>query len=65
MRAKHRRQTLDENNNNAIVVDKVSIQLDDSTAVVNVGDVVWLKHQAKHFLTTPFIIEHFNGKVSL
>lgn len=62
MRTKHRRQTLDENNNNAIVVDAVSIQLDDTTVAVNVGDVVWLKQQATHFLTTPFIIVHFNRK---
>lgn len=62
MRTKHRRQTLDENNNNAIVADRESIELDDATVVVNVGDVVWLKHDAKNFLTTPFIIEHFNSE---
>lgn len=61
MRTKGHRQIFDENNNNAIVVDKVSIQLDDST-IVNVGDIVWLKHDAWHFLTTPFIIEHFNSE---
>lgn len=58
MRTK-RRQTLDENNN--AIVDRMSIRLDDST-VVSVGDIVWLKHDAVHFLTTPFIIEHFTGE---
>lgn len=57
-----RRQTLDENNNNAIVDDEESIQLDDSTVAVDVGDIVWLNHDAIHFLTTPFIIEHFDSK---
>lgn len=54
------RQAFDENNN-AIVVDKMSIDLDGSSAVV-VGDLVWLKHDAVHFLTTPFIVEHLNGE---
>lgn len=59
-----RRQTVDENNN-AIEVDKVSIRLDDDLSIVGVGDIVWLKminHDAKHFLTTPFIIVHFKKK---
>lgn len=57
MRTK-RRQTLDDNNNT--VVDKVSIDLDSST--VFVGDIVWIKNDAVQYLTTPFIIEHFNGE---
>lgn len=56
-----RRQTVDENNN-AIEVDKVSIRLDDDLSIVYIGDIVWLKHDAKHFLTTPFIIVHFNSE---
>lgn len=61
MRTK-RRQTVDENNN-AIDVDNASIRLDDDSTVVRVGDIVWLNQNgAMHFLTTPFIIEHFNGE---
>lgn len=60
MRSKRHSTILDENNN-AIVVDNVSIRLDDTT-IVCVGDIVWLKHNAMHFLTTPFIIEHFNSE---
>lgn len=59
MRTK-RRQTFDENNNAIVVVDRMSIDLDGSTVVI--GDIVWIKHDAVHFLTTPFIIEHFNGE---
>lgn len=58
----HRRQVSDENNNNATVVDNVSIQLDNATVVVGVGDIVWLKTDVQYFLTTPFIIEHFNSE---
>lgn len=63
MRIQQRRGTFDENNNNTIVVDRMSIDLDgSSTVVVVVGDIVWIKQDAVHFLTTPFIIEQFNGE---